>query len=73
MNYAKMERLRFIEFLLGQYGNFNRSAIMYYFGVGEAQATRDISCYSEIAPSNIDYDASARCYVKGREFERIYN
>ena len=45
MTYAVEQRLRFIDFLLHQYGVLNRSAIMDYFGISQPCATRDIQEY----------------------------
>lgn len=72
MNYARGQRLRMIDFLLGNYGAFRRSALMDYFGLSTPQTSLDIAEYIRLAPSNIAYDASARAYVRGPKFVRIF-
>lgn len=72
MTYAQEQRLRFIDFLMHQYGNINRSAIMDYFGISQPCATRDIQEYIALAPENIVYDKNAKTYVRGANFKRIY-
>lgn len=69
---AIMERLRFIDFLLSQYGTMNRSAIMDYFGLSSPQASIDIQAYLEHAPGNMDYDQSAKCYRRTEAFKRVW-
>lgn len=70
--YAVEQRLRFIDFLLNQYGSLNRSAIMDYFGVSEPCASRDIQQYIELAPDNIVYDNKAKAYIRGINFKRAW-
>ncbi len=50
-------RLEFIEFRLFWEGGINRSDITAYFGVSVPQASKDLSEYQRIAPSNIRYDS----------------
>lgn len=70
--YAVEQRLRFIDFLLHQYGTLNRSAIMDYFGVSEPCSSRDIQQYIELAPANMVYDKQAKTYVRGAKFKRVW-
>jgi len=70
--YTEEQRLRFIDFLLAQYGHINRSAIMDYFGVGEATATRDFSEYKKMSTNNMVYNNTDRTYYKTQYFERIW-
>jgi hypothetical protein len=72
ISYAVEQRLRFIDFLLHQYGTLNRSAIMDFFGVSEPCATRDIKHYMELAPANTVYDATAKTYIRGANFKRAW-
>jgi hypothetical protein len=65
-------RFQFIEFLLAHYGTVNRSAIVDYFGLSMPQASRDIQNYLALAPGNAVYDASARTYVRGAAFVRVW-
>lgn len=70
--YAVEQRLRFIDFLLHQYGTLNRSAIMDYFGISEPCASRDIRQYIELAPANAIYDKVEKTYVRGAGFQRVW-
>lgn len=72
MNFAVQQRLRFIDFLLYQYGTLNRSALMEYFGISQPQAANDIAAYLTLAPQNAVYDKSAKCYVRGERFEKVW-
>lgn len=72
MNYAVEQRLRLIDFLLDQYGHVNRSAIMNYFGIGSAAATRDFKKYMELAPNNTAYSGTERAYYKTQAFKPLY-
>jgi len=72
LKYAVEQRLRFIDFLLHQYGTLNRSAIMDYFGVSSPQASRDIQDYIVLAPGNTVYDKNAKTYLRGSGFKRVW-
>lgn len=72
MNYAVEQRLRMIDFLLNQYGKVNRKALMEYFGIGEASATRDFRLYEKKHPNNSVYDSSSKFYVKAPLFRKAY-
>lgn len=72
LNYAQEQRLRMIDFLLFSYGRLNRQMIMNYFAIGAATATRDFKAYKELSSVNIVYDESAKVYLKGANFKRIY-
>lgn len=73
MNYAVEQRLRFIDFLLAQYGNINRSALVNYFGISEPCATRDFREYKNLAENNMTYDLTDRTYYKTNNFKRIWS
>jgi hypothetical protein len=64
--------MRFVDFLLAEYGTINRSALMNYFGISAPQASNDFATYMEIAPRNMVYDLSSKTYRRTREFERVY-
>ncbi|MCK4620700.1 MAG: hypothetical protein KAT62_00655 [Desulfuromonadales bacterium] len=70
--YAVEQRLRFIDFLLHQYGTLNRSAMVDFFGISEPCATRDIQKYIELVPANAVYDKTAKTYVRGADFRRVW-
>lgn len=73
MKYAVEQRLRLIDFLLAEYGHVNRSAIMDYFGIGEATATRDFKEYQKSCPSNMVYNGNDRAYYKTQDFKRVWD
>lgn len=70
--WAVEQRLRFIDFLLAEYGALNRSALMDYYGISAPQASSDIAAYLEVAPSNAKYDLKAKTYRRTAEFRRVW-
>lgn len=72
LKYAVEQRLRFIDFLLFQYGEVNRSAIVDYFGLSVPQATKDMKDYMRIAPDNMWYSNNKKAYLKTTEFCRVW-
>ncbi|MDR7193377.1 hypothetical protein [Luteimonas terrae] len=71
-SYAVEQRLRLIDFLLQQYGHFNRAALVDYFGISVPQASADLSAYLELAPGNAEYDVRRKTYVRTDRFARVY-
>ena len=63
------QRLEFIEFRAFWEGGVNRSDLIERFGVSTPQASTDLSNYRDLAPNNLDYDASARRYVASAIFK----
>lgn len=72
MNYAIEQRLRLIDFLLDHYGYVNRSALVDYFGIVVVSATSDFNRYKEIAPDNLYYNSTKKCYLKTDSFKKVY-
>lgn len=72
MPYAKSQRMRMVDFLLAQYGTINRAALVDFFGISTPQASLDIAQYQQLAPKNIEYDATAKTYRKTAKFVRLY-
>jgi predicted DNA-binding transcriptional regulator YafY len=70
--YAVEQRLRLVDFLLAQYGHVKRAALMDYFGIGEATATRDFTAYHEIALGNMALNSSDKTYYRTNSFVRIW-
>lgn len=62
------ERLEFIEFRLFWEGRLNRADIMERFAISMPQASKDLSLYESIAPGNLSYDVSAKCYSASQSF-----
>lgn len=72
MNYAVIQRMRFIDIALSEYGRVNRSVLIEYFGLSAASATKDLSTYQEQHPGNMIYSTKSKSYVATSEFERAY-
>lgn len=72
MNAAMAARLRFIEFLLAQYGHVNRSAIEDFYGLSTPQASADLQLYARHAPGNMHYSASMERYETTPAFKRYF-
>jgi len=72
MNYAIVQRLRMIDFLLDYYGSVGRSELMDYFGIGEATASRDFALYLNKVPGNAVLNPVSKRYVKSDTFKRKY-
>ena len=72
MKYAAEQRLSLSHFLLAHYGHVNRCAIIDYFAIGQATATRDFSEYKKLQPANMTYNANDRTYYKTKNFKRIW-
>lgn len=68
LRWGPEQRLEFVEFLLFWEGALNRSAITERFGVSVPQASNDLAAYRELAPENLEYDASAKRYVATATF-----
>jgi hypothetical protein len=66
------QRLEFIEFRLFWEGHVNRGDLMSTFGVSVNQASTDLNRYIGMAPENMQYDKSARAYVRGAAFAPLY-
>ena len=69
LSWGTEQRLEFIEFRLFWDGVLNRSDITERFGVSVPQASNDVAMYRELAPANLQYDASAKRYVPTSEFK----
>lgn len=72
LTYAVEQRLRLVDFLLAQYGSVKRAALMDYFGIVEATATRDFGAYHEIAPGNMALNPSDKTYYRTNAFARVW-
>lgn len=71
--WSQERRLEFIDYRLRWDGRLNRSDLIEFFGISVPQASLDIARYTELAPHNIRYDASARTYLCGTSFAPLYN
>jgi hypothetical protein len=71
MRWGVEQRLEFIDYKLYWEGEINRRDLGKTFGISNPQASADISKYIEMAPMNIDYDRSAKCYFATPNFKPI--
>jgi hypothetical protein len=65
-------KLEFIEFRLFWEGSVNRSDIIETFNVSVNQASTDLNRYIALAPDNMNYDKSARAYVRASGFKPLF-
>jgi hypothetical protein len=69
---TQQERLSHIDFRAYFLSEVGRGDLVARFGIGEAAATRDITLYRELAPSNLEYDTKIRSYVKSKSFQPLF-
>ena len=62
------QRLEFVELRAFWDGSLNRGDIREQFGVSAPQASADIAAYMDLAPGNLVYDGSLKCYVSAGDF-----
>ena len=72
MSQAQRERLSYLEMHLWFSGAVRRPDIESRFGVTPAAASRDLAAYRELAPCNLEYDTSRRCYRVAPGFKPIF-
>lgn len=73
LSQAQRERLAYLELRVFFTGELRRADIENRFGVKPAAASRDISVYRELAPQNLGYDLSLRCYVTAPDFVPVFD
>jgi hypothetical protein len=71
-SWGQERRLEFIDFRLRWDGRLNRSDLMDFFGISVPQASKDISRYAEMAPDNLQYDASEKTYLAPAGFTPLF-
>lgn len=69
----QQERLSYLELRAYFAGELRRADIEDRFGVRPAAATRDLATYRQLAPTNLTYDAPARCYRPTRKFKPLFD
>lgn len=70
--YMKIQRLRFIDLLLGHYGMVSKAVIEDYFGLSQGTVSEDFADYLDFAPRNMQYNHSKRRYERTTEFKRVW-
>ncbi len=66
------QRLEFIDFRLFWDGRINRGDITEKFGISIPQASADLARYREMAPDNLRYDLSLKCYLATQEYRPVF-
>ena len=66
------KRLEFIDFRLFWEGRINRSDLTEQFGISIPQASSDLSRYQGLAPTNVTYDPSQKCYLAASKFLPVF-
>ena len=71
LSQIQRERLAYIDYKVFFSGELRRTDLESRFGIASAAATRDLTCYRGLAPSNLVYDSSAKIYTIGDHFNPI--
>lgn len=69
LNWGVERRLEFIEFRLFWEGHVNRGDLIDTFGISVNQSSTDLNRYLSLAHENMEYDKSAKTYVRKSGFE----
>ena len=65
-------RLEFIDFRLFWDGRINRGDLTDQFGISIPQASADLARYQEMAPHNLSYDSSLKCYLATQVYRPVF-
>jgi hypothetical protein len=71
LRWGVRHRLEFIEFRIYWGGTVNRADLMERFDISLNQASGDLSRYQLMAPNNLRYDKSAKCYRASAGFQPV--
>lgn len=69
LRWSVQQRLEFIELRLFWDGLINRSHLVDQFSISVPQASADLARYQQLAPDNIEYDASSKAYFATPQFK----
>lgn len=72
LNWARLQRFRYIEWHLAHTGQINRADLVTEFCISEIQASKDFSAYQLAAPENLVYDKVGKTYRPSPTFARRY-
>ncbi|MCY1166511.1 WYL domain protein [compost metagenome] len=72
LKWSQQRRLKFIDFRLRWDGRINRNDLVEFFEISMPQASADLSRYSEAAPDNMEYDRSAKAFLRTKFFEPAF-
>ena len=65
-------RLKFVDFRLFWDGRINRGDLTEQFGISTPQASADLARYQEMAPGNLAYDPSLKCYLAATTYRPVF-
>lgn len=68
VRWGQARRFEFIEWRAYWVGTVNRRDLEERFGISTPQASVDLRSYQEVAPGNIEYDATGKAYVPAPKF-----
>lgn len=69
LRWSIQQRLEFIDLRLFWDGLINRSDLVKQFSISVPQASADLARYQQLAPENIEYDASSKAYQATAQFK----
>ena len=69
LRWSVQQRLEFIDLRLFWDGLINRSDLVKQFSISVPQASADLARYQQLAPENIEYDASSKAYQATAQFK----
>ncbi|CTQ79502.1 hypothetical protein LA5096_06225 [Roseibium album] len=69
---VQQRRLVFIERALLWTGRVSRRAISTTFDVSMGHVSQDFQVYRKLAPSNLEYDLSSKCYTPSAAFQPVF-
>ena len=72
LSQGQRERLLYLEMHLWFSGVIGRRDLETRFGIKPAAASRDLAAYRELAPTNLEYDTSDRCYRVAKAFHPVF-
>ena len=70
--FSVIVRLMWIDGVIDNDGEINRSEISQAFGISTPQASIDLRRYMELNPSRIGYDVRGKCYQKIEGSKPLY-
>jgi hypothetical protein len=76
MTWATDRRLDYIDWRLAEHGEIQRADLMRVFAVSEQQASIDLNAFIATHPGAMEYDKSAKRYVRakrGRSRGKVYD
>lgn len=71
LRWEQRQRLMLLEARVIWAGQLSTRDLREAFGISRAQASKDFALYQELAPRNLHYDLSAKCYRPTGRFEPL--